>query len=68
MLVVRTLFVQFDQYSQQINKNVLEGFGGINVGLIVIRDPITAFVPRLSHPQPMPSGEKTTFQRGTHTN
>lgn len=37
------------------------GFFRINVGLIIIRDPITAFVPCLSHLQPMASREKRLF-------
>lgn len=53
-------FVRSEQH-QQINaegeKNMCVGGDfpllGINEGLIAIRDPITAFVPRLSSPQPM---------------
>lgn len=43
-------------------------FFRINVGLIIIRDPITAFVHCLSHPQPMVSSEKRLLQQGIHTN
>lgn len=63
-LVATALFVQSEQ-QQQINNEKLWGiFFRINVGLIIIRDPITAFVPHLSHPPTLGSSGKMTFAKG----
>lgn len=51
MLVATALFVRSEQQQQrQINKKLRGDFFRINVGLIIVRDPIAAFVPCLSHP------------------